>query len=97
MEIGKRILNLYRIAAPGMFFCDAGHCLPQSGLGGPGANPGFRPKNARRTLKEIGASKKRNSAPKSNPRPGTGISTPVFGCELFVAREKHVTTSVGSN
>ena len=30
--------------------------------------------NARRALKEIGASDKRNPAPKSNPRPGTKIS-----------------------
>jgi hypothetical protein len=25
----------------------------------------------------------------SNPRPGTRISKPVFGCELFVARTHH--------
>ena len=31
-------------------------------------------------------SAKRKPAPKSNPRPGTRISKPVFGCELFVAQ-----------
>jgi hypothetical protein len=54
-------------------------------------------KNARRTLKEIGASDKRNTAPRSNPRPGTEISKPVFGCELFVAHQKDATDSVGRN
>ena len=39
----------------------------------------------------------RNPAPKSNPRPGTKISKPVFGCELFVAQEKDVTIQVGGN
>ncbi len=33
----------------------------------------------------------------SNPRPGSKISTPVFGCELFVAPAKDITTSRGDN
>ena len=35
---------------------------------------------------EMGLFRKRKPAPKSNPRPGTRISKPVFGCELFVAQ-----------
>jgi hypothetical protein len=45
----------------------------------------------------MGASDKRNSAPKSNPRPGTRISKPVFGCELFVVHKKDVTICVRGN
>jgi hypothetical protein len=45
----------------------------------------------------MGASDKRNPAPKSNPRPGTEISKPVFGCELFVAHTKDGTMGVRGN
>jgi hypothetical protein len=41
--------------------------------------------NARRAPKGDWRFRKRNSAPRSNPRPGTKISKPVFGYELFVA------------
>jgi hypothetical protein len=52
-----------------------------------GVNPGFLTKeNARRALKEIGLSAS-GSAPRSNPSPGTKISKPVFGYELFVAHK----------
>ena len=55
---------------------------------GPGANPGFLTKkeNARRALKEIGLSAS-GYCSRSNPSPGTMISTPVFGSELFVAHD----------
>ncbi len=57
---------------------------------GPGANPGFltilENKNARRALKEIGLSAS-GFCSESNPSPGTKISTPEFGCELFVAHK----------
>jgi hypothetical protein len=33
----------------------------------------------------------------SNPSPGTLISTPEFGCELFVAHRKHRTAFYGGN
>ena len=54
---------------------------------GPGANPGFLTKNKMRgeRSKRL-AYPQADSAPRSNPSPGTMISTPVFGCELFVAQ-----------
>jgi len=42
--------------------------------------------NARRALKEIGLSAS-GFCSESNPSPGTKISTPEFGCELFVAHD----------
>ena len=41
--------------------------------------------NARRMLKGDRRFRKRNTAHRAIPRPGTKISKPVFGCELFVA------------
>jgi hypothetical protein len=53
-------------------------------------------KSAQRALKEIGLSAS-GFCSESNPSPGTKISTPVFGCELFVAQSKHVTIHGGCN
>jgi hypothetical protein len=54
-------------------------------------------RNAQRALKEIGLSARRNTAPKSNPGPGTRISKPVLGCELFVAQGKDCMDSGSGN
>src|SRR5439155_7305615 len=73
------------------WFCSAFVTITTSHVEGSGllANSGFRSratkKNARRALKEIGLSAC-GYCSKSNPSPGTMISTPVFGCELFVAQ-----------
>ena len=66
---------------------------------GPGANPGFptnKNENAQRALKEIGLSAS-GFCSESNPSPGSKISTPVFGCELFVAQLKDLTIHSGGN
>ena len=67
---------------------------------GPGANPGFltslEKENARRALKEIGLSAS-GFCSESNPSPGTKISTPEFGCELFVAQGNDGTFCGGGN
>lgn len=46
--------------------------------------------------KEIGLSAS-GFCSESNPSPGSKISTPEFGCELFVAQEKDATNSAGNN
>jgi hypothetical protein len=48
--------------------------------------------NAQRALKEIGI-----TAHESNPSPGSMISMPVFGYELFVAQSNHDTILRGCN
>ena len=66
---------------------------------GSGANPGFltnKNENAQRALKEIGLSAS-GFCSESNPSPGSRISTPVFGCELFVAQLKDLTIHSGGN
>ena len=65
---------------------------------GPGANPGFLTKKKMRgeRSKEIGLSAS-GFCSWSTPSPGSKISMPVFGCELFVAQSKNDTIHAGGN
>jgi hypothetical protein len=56
----------------------------------------YKNENAQRALKEIGLSAS-GFCSESNPSPGSRISLPVFGYELFVAQLKDVTIHGGSN
>jgi hypothetical protein len=87
-----------RPGAPAGLWCNSStsRCERDS----PGANPGFltnlNKANARRALKEIGLSAS-GFCSRSNPSPGTKISTPEFGCELFVAQGNDGTFCGGGN
>ena len=69
-----------RPGAPAGLWCNSS--ISRCERDGPGANPGFLTTlgkaNARRTLKEIGLSAI-GFCSRSNPSPGTKISTPEFG------------------
>jgi hypothetical protein len=55
---------------------------------GPGANPGFLTKKGKRATSAQGDWPiRKRICSKSNPSPGTMISSPVFGSELFVAHD----------
>jgi len=59
-------------------------------------NTGIKKKMRNERSKEIGLSAS-GFGSVSNPSPGSKISPPVFGYELFVAQSKHVTIHGGCN